>query len=382
MDVSSEMVLNLLPLFLANVLGARTAVIGLIEGIAESTASGLKIVSGAVSDRVGSRKWPAVAGYALSALAKPGFLFASSWGVVAGVRFADRVGKGVRTAPRDALVADSMDRRDHGLAFGLHRAADTGGAVVGIALAIGLVWLSQRDALELSLASFRLLVLVSLVPASLAVLALAFGAKEPVRPLHAGLPRIGLRGLGSPFTRFLVVAAIFDLGNFSDAFLVLRAQERGLGVTDVLWMLLAFNAVYALISTPAGRLSDRIGRKRLIVAGWLLYAVLYLGFALAETGAHVVGLYVAYGAYYGLSTGTAKALVADLVPEARRGMAFGTYAALLAAIDLPASVIAGVLWQGLGAWPGFGPQAPFCFGAAMAFVAAVGLARWVPEAAR
>ncbi|MBW2380337.1 MAG: MFS transporter, partial [Deltaproteobacteria bacterium] len=175
--------------------------------------------------------------------------------------------------------------------------------------------------------------------------------------------------------------ALFDLGNFSDAFLVLRAQERGLGVDGVLWTLLGFNLIYALVSTPAGALSDRIGRRRIIIAGWIAYAGIYLGFALADSGIHIVALYLCYGAYYGLTVGTAKAMVADLVPAHLRGTAYGSYHAVLGIIDLPASLIAGVLWQGVGSWPGFGPAAPFYFGAVTALAAALLFATFVPDEA-
>ena len=378
-DVSSEMVVNLVPLFLANVLGARMVTIGLIEGVAASTASLIKVFSGALSDRLRARKWLAVAGYAISALAKPGYYFATSWGAVAGVRWAERAGKGVREAPRDALVAGSVDAADRGLAFGMHRAADTGGAVVGLLIAVAVLGLVQRGGFDLTQDAFQLIVLVSLVPAFLAVLTLAIGAVEVRRPPTGDAPRIGFRGLGRRFGVFLAIVALFDLGNFSDAFLILRAQERGLGVSEVLWMLMAFNLVYALLSTPAGALSDRFGRKRLIVAGWIVYAAIYLGFALAESGRHVVALTICYGAYYGLVTGTAKALVADLVPAPLHGTAFGTYNATLGLIDLPASLIAGLLWQGIGPWQGFGPSAPFFFGAATALAAALLLAAFVRE---
>jgi MFS family permease len=371
MDVSSEMVLNVLPLFLANVLGAGTAVIGLIEGVAESTASLLKVFAGGLSDRLGARKPLSVGGYALSALAKPFFLLAGSWGVVAGARWADRVGKGVRTAPRDALVADSISAADRGLAFGLHRAADTGGAVLGLLVAILVVSQLQGGSSELRRDTFQMLVRVSLVPALLAVLTVALGVREVRAGMGVEMPRIGVRGLGRRFGLFLLIVGLFDLGNFSDAFLVLRAQERGLGVAGVLWTLVGFNLVYALISTPAGALSDRVGRKRIIAAGWIAYAVIYLGFALAGSGAQIVLLYLCYGAYYGLTAGTAKALVADLVPAPLRGTAYGSYHALLGIIDLPASLIAGLLWQGVGAWHGFGPAAPFYFGAATALAAAL-----------
>jgi MFS family permease len=378
-DISSEMILNLLPLFLANVLGAGTAVIGLIEGVAESTASLLKVYFGNLSDRLGARKPLAVGGYLLSTLAKPVFFFAGSWGVVAGARWGDRVGKGVRTAPRDALVADSVDSSDRGLAFGLHRAADTGGAVIGLLIALAVVVHVQGNSSELSRETFRTLVLVSLVPALLAVLTVAFGVRE-VRKGATDAPRIGFRGLGRRFAVFLAIVGLFDLGNFSDAFLVLRAQERGLGVDGVLWTLMGFNLVYALVSTPAGALSDRIGRKRVIAAGWIAYAGIYLGFAVAGSGTHIVVLYLCYGAYYGLTMGTAKAMVADLVPARLRGTAYGSYHTLLGIIDLPASLIAGVLWQGIGAWQGFGPAAPFYFGASTALLAALLLMAFLRDA--
>jgi MFS family permease len=371
MDISSEMVINILPLFLANVLGVRTTVIGLIEGIAEATASLLKVFSGWLSDRLRARKWVAVAGYALSSLAKPFFYLANSWGMVAGVRWADRVGKGIRTSPRDALVADTISEDQRGLAFGFHRAADTGGAVIGLLIALGVVWLTQQMDMDLGQSTFRTVVLISLLPAFLAVLSLAIGARDvPVKGVRER-PRISFRGLGRRFGLFLLIVGLFDLGNSSDAFLVLRAQERGLSVVGVLGMLVTFNLVYALVSTPGGSLSDRIGRRRVIIGGWLVYAAIYLGMALARTGWHVWALYALYGVYYGLAYGTTKAMVADIVPKSLRGTAYGTYNAVLGILDFPASLIAGLLWQGVGDWTGFGPSAPFLFGAAMALAAAL-----------
>ena len=382
MDISSEMVLNLLPLFLSNVLGASTGVIGLIEGIAEATSSLLKMFSGWLSDRLRARKWLAVAGYALSAIAKPFFYFAGSWPVVLAVRWADRVGKGVRTAPRDALVADSIDEGQRGLAFGFHRAADTGGALLGLLIALGVVLAVQSASVELGRDTFQVVVLISLVPALLAVLSLAVGAKD-VRAAAEGAarPAIGFKGLGKRFLVFMLIVGLFDLGNSSDAFLVLRAQERGLSVAGILGMLATFNLIYTLVSAPAGSLSDRVGRRRLLVAGWLAYAAIYLGFALAGAAWHVWLLYALYGLYYGLTYGTAKAMVADLVPAELRGTAYGTYNAVLALLDLPASIIAGLLWQGVGAWPGLGAPAPFFFGAVLAFVAAAWMALWRPRPA-
>ena len=378
MDISSEMVVNVLPLFLHNVLGVGTAAIGLIEGIAEATSSVLKVFSGWFSDVLGARKWVAVAGYGISALTKPFFYMANSWSAVLGVRWADRVGKGVRTAPRDALVADSIEPRQRGLAFGFHRAADSGGAMLGLLIAFGVVWWVQKTGVTLERRTFQMIVLASLVPAVLAVLALALGAREVRVEGKRERPRITFRGLGRPFFVFMLITGIFDLGNSSDAFLVLRAQDRGLSVLGIIGMLAVFNLVYALISTPAGALSDRIGRRRVIVGGWLAYAVIYLGFALAERSWHIWVLYVLYGVYYGLAHGSAKAIVADLVPAELRGTAYGTYNAVLGLLDLPASLIAGLLWQGAGGWGGLGVRAPFLFGGGMALVAAVLMMLWRP----
>jgi MFS family permease len=263
------MISNLLPLFLANVLGVRTAVIGLVEGLATTTASLCHVLSGRLSDRLGRRKWIAVSGYAISTLAKPVFAVAGSWPVVAGARWAERLGKGVRTPPRDALVAESIGPEQRGLAFGFHRAADTGGAVLGLLVAWGVVWQLQGGGVALGSGTFRALVLLSLIPAVLGLACLAVFAREV--PIDGPRPaRLAVRGLGRPFGIFLAIVALFELGNSADAFLVLRAQERGLSVTGILATLVAFNTVYALVSTPAGRLSDRFGRRRLVAAGALL----------------------------------------------------------------------------------------------------------------
>lgn len=379
MDISSEMVMNVLPLFLANVLGIQTSIIGLIEGVAEATASILKLFSGWLSDQLGGRKWLAVSGYGLSAVIKPFFYFASSWGMVAGVRWADRLGKGIRTAPRDALVADSVTKETRGLAFGFHRAMDTAGAMVGLLIAAGVVWMAQASSLDLTRSTFQTIVLISLIPAFLAVLSLAVGAKEVGVRDRRSLPEFSLRSMGKPFNIFLVIVSIFTLGNSSDAFLVLRAQNLGISVTGILMMLVVFNLVYSLVSTPAGSLSDRIGRRRMIIGGWVVYAGIYFGFALARQGWQVWALYVAYGLYYGMAYGTANALVADLVPENLRGTAYGTYHAVLGILAFPASLIAGILWQGVGAWAGLGPSAPFFFGGALAMVAALLLAFLMPK---
>ncbi|MEZ4861786.1 MAG: MFS transporter [Caldilineaceae bacterium] len=377
-DISTEMVINLVPLYLANVVGIRTNIIGLIEGVAEATASLLKVVSGWYSDRLRQRKWVAVAGYAISTLAKPFYYVAGDWWFVAGARWADRLGKGIRTAPRDALIADSIDEEMRGLAFGFHRASDTAGAVIGLLIALGVVWYSQSSNLLLSQATFQRAVLISLVPAVLAVLVLAIGSRDVVSQGSQALQKLRYQELGRPFLIFLALAGLFDLGNSSDAFLVLRAQERGLSVVLILAMLVTFNLVYSLLSTWAGALSDRVERRRVIIGGWLFYALVYLGFALAQQEWHIWVLYLLYGVYYALAYGTAKALVADLVPTALRGTAYGLYNAVLGLIDLPASLLAGILWQGVGSWSGFGPSAPFYFSATVAVIAALGLIVWQP----
>lgn len=381
MDVSSEMVLNVLPLFLNTVLGVKTNVIGLIEGVAEATASILKLFSGWLSDKLGTRKWLAVAGYGLSALAKPFFFFAQTWGTVAAIRWTDRIGKGIRTAPRDALVADNVKPHQRGLAFGLHRAADTAGAFLGILTAALIVWLvkSRTGAEALTRSTFQTIVLVSAIPAILAVVVLALGTKEARSAGTAQKMRITFRGLGKPFGMFMLIVGLFDLGNSSDAFLILRAESVGMKLIHILIMLAVFNLVYALISTPAGILSDKFGRRKMIIGGWIVYALIYLGFAVAKSPTVVWFLYVSYGLYYGMAYGTAKAMISDIVPYDMRGTAFGTYNAILGILDFPASLIAGLLWSGLGKWAGFGPSAPFYFGAGMAALAVVLFLSWKPD---
>jgi MFS family permease len=372
-DVSSEMLFNLLPLFLFNVLGVRTSLIGVIEGVAETTASLLKGFSGWLSDRLGRRKGLAVLGYALSTVAKPFLYLASNWVWVLGVRFADRLGKGVRTAPRDALVADSIDAGRRGLAFGLHRAGDTAGAFVGIAIALWIVLMDKEGSSALTRSTFDQIVLISLIPAALAVLVLAIGARE----VHATARQMGEMAAagGMPLDRrfrvFLVIMVIFTLGNSSDAFLILRAENVGLSTAGILGMMMLFNLIYAGLSSPAGALSDRLGRKRLLLGGWLVYGLVYAGFAGMTRSWQAVGLMAGYGVYYALAEGVGRAFVADLVLPPQRGLAYGAYHAAVGVAALPASLLAGVLWQGVGSWPGFGPQAPFIAGAALALAAGV-----------
>jgi len=276
-------------------------------------------------------------------------------------------------------VADSIAEKDRGLAFGFHRAADTAGALVGILIAAGLIWFAQANSQYLSENTFHIVVWVSLLPAFLAVLTLAFGAKEVPIAGKRNLPKFRFRSLGRPFMVFIVIAGIFTLGNSSDAFLILRAQTSGMSVVLILVMMAVFNLIYSLISTPAGRLSDRIGRRRMIIAGWLVYAIIYFGFALAQGSWQIFALYITYGFYYGLTYGTINALLADLVPAELRGTAYGTYNAMVGIIAFPASLIAGILWQGMGSWNGLGQSAPFIFGGSMALLAVILMLTWFPK---
>ena len=371
-DISSEMIVYLIPLFLSNVLGVRMAYIGLIDGVAETTASLVKIYSGALSDKIGKRKWLAVLGYAISTVAKPFLYFANAWGWVLGIRFADRVGKGIRTAPRDALVASSTDLNNRGFAFGLHRAGDTAGAFIGIGIAALIIWLTQTNESLLSVNTFRIAVLASIVPAVLAVIVLAVGATDlGASGQGAEKMRLSLKEINPRFKTFLLIMILFTLGNSSDSFIILRAQERGLNVLQTMFMLMTFTAIYTFLSSPLGALSDRVGRRKLIIGGWLAYAFVYLGFALASAGWQIWMLFGLYGIFYAATEGVVKALVADLVPESQRGTAYGLFNAAIGITALPASLLAGLLWQGFGQWAGFGPSAPFFFGAALALFASL-----------
>jgi MFS family permease len=374
-DISSEMIFNLVPLFLANVLKTGTAVIGLIDGIAETTASLMKIYSGALSDKLGKRKWLTVLGYGLSTVAKPFLYFAHTWHWVLGVRFTDRMGKGIRTAPRDALVAGSIDDKQRGLAFGLHRAGDTAGAFLGLLIATLIIWGTQAGDAQLLERTFHIIILASIIPAVLAVVVLAAGARDIPSTGRSKAPTLSLKGMNKPFKLFMLVLVLFTLGNSSDSFIILRSQERGLNLLQIMGMLMTFNLIYALLAGPLGALSDKVGRRVLIIAGWLAYGLVYLGFALSKTGWQIWTLYGLYGVYYAATDGVAKALIADLVPDERRGTAYGLYNATIGLMALPASVMAGLLWQGAFGWSGFGPSAPFLFGAGLALLA--GFLFWV-----
>jgi len=383
-DVSTEMIFTLVPLFLLNVLRVGMPVIGFIEGVAEGTASLLKVLSGWLSDRLGRRKGLAVFGYSVSTLAKPFLYFATIWGVVAAVRFVDRMGKGIRTSPRDALVADSAPPEEMGKSFGFHRGMDTAGAVIGLAVAAMVVYVVQRGGLELTRDAFQTIVLIGIAPAVLAVLVLLFFVRERGKGADSrgvscsanGQPSGAVetkRGFDFRFKLFLAAVVVFTLGNSSDAFLILRAQDLDFSVPQILLLFVAFNLVYALSALPAGLVSDRLGRKRVIVVGWSIYALAYLGLAVVSAAWQVWLLFALYGLYYGVAEGVSRAFVCDLVPAERRGTAYGLYHTAVGLSLLPASLIAGWLWHLIG------PEAPFFFGAAMAGAAVLGLVLLVRE---
>jgi MFS family permease len=367
-DFSSEVAVRTLPLFLANVLGVRIGIIGLIEGIAESTVTLLKLVSGYLSDRFQKRKALALWGYGFSNLTKPLLYFANSWGLVLAVRFLDRVGKGVRSAPRDALIADLTPPELRGHAFGFNKAMDKTGGFLGLVVAAGVLYLTQRDTLALTRESYEWLVLLAVLPGLAAVGIVAWGVEESPKTSNSkGAPPLAWSEMDGRFKSFIAVLTLFTLGNSSDAFLMLRAQTVGFSTIEIFLVVAAFSLVVAMTSTKGGALSDTLGRRGLIIAGWSIYAVIYLGFAFATERWHVWILYAGYGLYYGAFLGASSALVADLVPERLRGTAYGIFNAALGVAALPASVIAGLLWD----W--YGPAAPFLFGAALAVAATVGL---------
>lgn len=354
-DISSEMVHSLLPMFLVGALGASAWVLGLIEGLAESTALVVKVFSGALSDYWGQRKRLAVAGYALSALTKPVFPLASSVAMVLAARFVDRVGKGVRDAPRDALVADITPPSIRGAAFGLRQALDTVGAVLGPLLAAGLMLLWAND--------FRFVFWVATVPALLAVLLIVLAVHEPARLVGAArsnpIQRDKLRRLGAPYWSVVAVGTLFGLARFSEAFLILRAYQSGIAMALVPLVMVAMNVVYAASAYPFGKLSDRVNRRHLLAAGLALLVLSDGVLASSTHWAAVLGGVALWGMHMGITQGLLATLVAATAPEDLRGTAFGVYNLLGGLALFVASAGAGLLWSRWGAAAAFGLSAGF-----------------------
>jgi MFS family permease len=368
-DASTEMIYPLLPLFLTRTLGAGAAFVGLVEGVAESTASLLKLVSGWLSDRLRRRKALVTWGYGLSSLTRPLMAMALLPSHVLGIRFLDRVGKGIRTSPRDALIADSTSAEARGAAFGFHRAMDHLGAVAGPVLAFLL--------LPLVGGSYRAIFWLASIPAALCVAVLVATVREvPAQGPPARLPLLNLRPYDRRFKGFLYIVTLFTLGNSSDAFLLLRAREVGVTEMAVPLLWAALHVVKSTSSLVGGNLSDRISRRGTIVAGWLVYAVVYAGFAVVGSAWEVWGLFLVYGLYFGLTEGVEKALVADLAPVQARASAYGVYHTAIGIAALPASLLTGWLWQWFGAGVAFGT------GAVLAAVAAVLLWAHLRESGR
>jgi MFS family permease len=363
-DASSEIIYPLLPIFLTSVLGASASAVGAIEGAAETTSALLKLASGWWSDRVSRRKPLVILGYALASLVRPLIGIAQSATQVLAIRLTDRVGKGIRGAPRDALIAESVHPSIRGRAFGFHRSADHAGAVIGPLIAFALLRWEQIP--------LRTVFLLAAIPGLLSVIVLMVGVRETPRTAReaapsapAATPSLRASGLGRPFWTFFASVLLFTLGNSTDAFLILRANELGVSVAlvPVLWA--ALHVVKSAASVPGGALSDRLGRKPLILAGWAIYAAVYFAFGRATEAWHAWALFLAYGVFFGLTEGTERALVADLVGQQRRGTAFGWYNLAIGIGALPASLLFGVVWDR------FGPAAAFDLGAALAVGAAI-----------
>lgn len=372
-DISSEMIFTLVPLFLANVLGTATTIIGFVGGLSDSVDAIFRVFSGWFSDKIKKRKGLAVAGYGFSTLVKPLMYMASSWGIVLGVRFGDRVGKGIRSSSRDALIADSTAKSERGKSFGIHRAMDTIGATIGLTLAAIIIYIVQGNGLNVGLQTYQWLVIIGVIPAILAVIVLTVFVKEKKQASNnnATFNVKWLWEFDTRFKNFLVIAGIFTLGNSSDFFVILRAQNLDVPLIQTVLMLVLFNIVYVLVSLPAGILSDKLGRKWIITLGWGVYALVYLGLGIATRMWQVWILFACYGIYYGLVEGVARAFIADLVPVEKRGTAYGLYYGVTGIALLPASVIAGWLWQSIK------PSYAFFFGAALAFIAAICLAFFI-----
>jgi len=370
-DVSSEMVYAVNPEFVTRILGAPAWALGIIEGIAESTASLLKPVAGWFSDRSGRRKPFAVTGYGLSAVGKPLLALAGTWWHVMGARFLDRVGKGIRTAPRDALIAESCHPADRGRAFGFHRGMDTVGAVLGPLIGYFLMLAMPGG--------FRALYLAAFVPALIGVLVLAVAVRERGRA-HTAQPRAAaeraaLKGLSPAYRRYLLVVALFGLGNSSDAFLLLRARDMGVQPEHLLLLYAAFNVVEACLAWLGGSLSDRAGRQPVIAAGWTVFAIVYLGFALGAGPATAWTLFLAYGLYYTLTQGSQRALAADLAHPDRRAAEIGAFHLVVGLAAFPASLAAGLLYEHVS------HKAPFLLGGATAAASALLLLVLLPRPA-
>jgi MFS family permease len=379
-DTSSEIIYPLLPAFLALTLGASPFAIGLIEGVAESAASLLKLVSGYVSDKLGNRKLPVFIGYALAALTRPFLAFVTTWPQVLFVRTVDRVGKGIRGSPRDALIASSISLEKRGFAFGFNRAADHLGAVLGPLIAFLLLYFIARDSESPTAREYQQVFLYASIPVAIGLFVIVAFVHEKRREISVTEEepvRLSLRSFDRNFKWFLVVIALFTLSNSTDAFLLLRAQQAGIApaILPLLWMVLHVSKVVS--SLVGGHLSDVLGRRALIVSGWLVYALVYAGFAFVSAPWQAWALFIVYGTYFGLTEGTEKALVADMVEDEKRGTAFGLYNLAFGITVLPASLLFGLVWTRYSAEAAFLASAGVSVLAVVLFASLVNVRRQV-----
>ena len=362
MDVSSEMVYPIIPLYLTAAFGATPAIVGVIEGIAESTASLLKVFSGYVTDKYKKKKPVAFVGYATGLLYKLALIFASSWAGILAARVVDRLGKGIRTAPRDVMVSESAEQNAMGKSFGIHKALDMAGSAVGILLSYFL--LKRLGSVQ---ANYRMIFAVSVIPTLLALLMFAFvkEKKEPraVKQRERFWTRIS--ALDGRLKLYLAVVFLFTLGNSSNSFLLLRAKSAGFDDTSVILLYFLYNLSVSVLSIPFGKLSDRIGRKRVLTAGYLLFSAVYLGFAFASRPGTFVVIFLVYGVFTAMTAGVERALIAEISPRELRGTMLGLHSTISGIALLPASVICGFLWVR------FGSAVPFVFGASLSAAAAL-----------
>lgn len=362
-DISSEMVYPLIPLYLTAMFGATPALVGLIEGIAESVASLLKVFSGYISDRFQHKKAIAFSGYATGLLYKFALIFAGSWGGILTARVIDRFGKGIRTAPRDVMVSESADSSNLGKAFGIHKMLDMAGSAIGILLAFFLIKNTGAD-------GYKSVFAISIIPIAIALLLFVFvkEKKDVQRTVQREHFWKNISQLDNKLKLYLAITFLFTLGNSSNSFLLLRASDQGFDSSSTILLYFVYNLTASLLAVPCGKLSDKIGRKHLLVGGYITFSLVYFGFAFCSSKSLMILIFIIYGAYTAMTAGAERAFIAEIAPERLKGTMLGLHSTLAGIALLPASVIAGLLWDSIGAF------APFVFGGTLSLISALLLA--------